>query len=648
MMSSVKRKLGVLGASLAVLATTTALAGVPYPTPQTPAPVDRGLLRDIEANKPITVTIVLKLRDLAGAEALMQRQVTETDPQFHKFLTPAQFVERFGPTAATVERVSSSLTRLGLSVRRATSTTLSVTGTPVELERAFKVNLHQFEVPAVGKSPSYVYRAPLERPTMPAEIASLVHPVLGLDTRPAFRPHLKQASGPLRPAKAVLKKPASGTAPPDEPGFWTVTDFADYYDVTPLYTANITGVGRTIGIVTFASFTESDAYTYWSNAGLTVSQNRISVSNVDGGSGAPSDLSGSDETTLDVEQSGGISSGASIIVYEAPNTNQAFVDAFAAAIDDNKADTISVSWGDWEWYNTLANSPVTDPGSGKTVGILTACHELFVQAGVQGESMFAAAGDAGAYDANDQAAPPDFSLALSVDYPASDSAITAAGGTTVPATLDFTVPNQPDVTVTIPTERVWGWDYLVPLCTALGYDPVNCGILPVGGGGGVSIHFAVPSYQVGETGLKLTHVDQVLLDEDTVPPTTVLVLPAAFAGRNVPDVSLNADPETGYVLTYTSDQSGFGNYAQYGGTSFVAPQLNGVTSLLSNKAGSRLGLINKKLYNQSRKATGYGGSAPPLRAIDAGNNDFYKGTSGYNPAAGVGAIDVANLAAVTK
>ena len=67
------------------------------------------------------------------------------------------------------------------------------------------------------------------------------------------------------------------------------------------------------------------------------------------------------------------------------------------------------------------------------------------------------------------------------------------------------------------------------------------------------------------------------------PPTVLFTFPAHFAGRNVPDVSFNADPETGYVVDYTSSVTGFGQ-EHLGGTSFVAPQLNGVTALLGQKA----------------------------------------------------------------
>jgi subtilase family serine protease len=113
---------------------------------------------------------------------------------------------------------------------------------------------------------------------------------------------------------------------------------------------------------------------------------------------------------------------------------------------------------------------------------------------------------------------------------------------------------------------------------------------------------------------------------------------------------MNADPYTGYVIGYTSSASGssYGLYNEYGGTSFVAPELNGVTQLLAQNAGGRLGLLNETLYALSKTATGYSGKSAPLRAIKAGNNDYYLGRKGYSPAAGVGTLNVANLAVATS
>jgi subtilase family serine protease len=633
-----------LAAIILALTAGSALAGVPYPTRQSPAPLDRGVLDAEAAATPITVTVALKLHDLPGAEKMLRRVSTRGDALYRHYLTPAQFAAKFGPTDADVESVRSYFSHLGLTVERDSTTTLHVTGLPARFESAFQVSLHQFEVPASASTPAYSYRAPMQKPAMPSAIAGVALNVFGLDTRPMFHPNIQRAASTKLPP-ATGHMPVGATTPPDPVGEWTVTDFADYYNVTPLYSASIEGKGQTVGIITLASFTPSDAFTYWKSLKLKVSKTRITEVEVDGGSGAPSDESGSDETTLDVEQSGGLAPSAAVIVYEAPNTSQGYVDAFAKSVDANKADALSTSWGEWEYYDNLANSPVTNPTGGKTTSALAATHQVLVQAGTQGESMFAAAGDSGAYDVNREQAPPDFSLALTVDYPASDPAITAAGGTTLPATLYF---DSGFFEVTIPAERAWGWDYLVDLCTDIGYDPIECGILPVGGGGGVSVANKVPSYQSGVAGVQKSQPDQALLDEDTVPPTTIYALPAAYAGRNVPDLAMNADPYTGYELGYTSSSTGsYAVYTNYGGTSFVAPQLCGVTQLLDENAGARLGFLNTVVYALAAK-NGYTGSKPALRAISAGTNEFYSGSSGYNPAAGLGSINVANLAAATK
>jgi subtilase family serine protease len=317
------------------------------------------------------------------------------------------------------------------------------------------------------------------------------------------------------------------------------------------------------------------------------------------------------------------------------------------AVESNKADSISVSWGEWEWYDNLANAPVKDPYTGETVSSLRAFHEVFLQAALQGQSMFAAAGDAGAYDANDGATPPDYSLALSVDNPASDPYITAAGGTTLAGKQSFTVPKG-TLTIDIPHERVWSWDYLVPLCQDLGFDPINCGIFPVGGGGGVSFEFALPFYQRGVSGIQRTQPDQSFIDEDTVPPTTVLDIPAHYAGRNVPDISFNADPDTGYVIYYTSDKTGFGLETFVGGTSFVGPQLNGVIGLIGQYVHTRVGLLNVPMYELQKASGAYKGKEAPFHAIEYGNNDFYVGRDGYSPAVGIGTMDVTNFAEALK
>ena len=625
--------LGILGAS-------TALAGTASKA------VDAGALSGAQASQSISVTIALKLSDLAGAESLMQRLATRGDPMYGKFLSPAQVDAQFGPNESDVARVIAALNALGLAVERTTSTTLTATGKTATLEQAFHTSLHQFVMPATARHPEFTFRAAKTAPVVPASIASAVRGVIGLNNNPVFSPHLKFAPASLG-GSPVIRNPGSTSGVDTESGELTVKDFATLYDVNPLYAKGVTGKGRTVGIVTLANFTPSDVFAYWSSLDLKVNANRLTVINIDGGPGKPSDASGSDETTLDVEQSGGIAPGANIIVYQSPNTDQGFLDAFARAVHDNKADSFSTSWGEWEFFDSTAGGDqVTDEFSHETVSSLQALHEVLVVAALQGQTAFAAAGDCGAYDVFDEVAA-NFSTPLSVDNPASDSAIVAAGGTTLPGVQEFGLPGGSTISIDVPAERVWGWDYLLPLCNALGEDPITCGIFPVGGGGGISVFFPLPLYQLGIFGTQLSQPNQAFVDNSTSPPTDDFDLPAHFFGRNVPDVSFNADPETGYSLFYTSNRHGFEVETFGGGTSFVSPQLNGVTALLSQNAGHRLGLLNVELYNAARLGLTQGRHAV-INTISTGDNWFFKARNGYSPAVGLGTIDVFKLSEVTR
>jgi subtilase family serine protease len=192
---------------------------------------------------------------------------------------------------------------------------------------------------------------------------------------------------------------------------------------------------------------------------------------------------------------------------------------------------------------------------------------------------------------------------------------------------------------------VWGWDYLTGLCKTLGFDPISCGVFPGGGGGGVSVFFLAPSYQSGLPGIQLSQPAQNLYLQ---PFGLLYPLPALFAGRNVPDISLNADPDSGYVIYYTSDKTGFGEQFFFGGTSFVAPQLAGITALFAQDVNKRIGSLNPTLYGLAASGQAYGGSKAPLNQVTSGDNWFYAGSKGYNPGSGLGTIDVANLAAILR
>jgi kumamolisin len=618
----------------------------------TPNAIDRGPLDARTATTPISITIALKLPHLEEAEKLLEALYKPGDPQFHQFLTAEEFVTRFAPTDADVAKVIAALAKYGLKTEKTTATTLKVTGLPSAFERTFQVSLHSFEVAAHGSVAGYTYRAATGPATIPAEISAAVSAAVGFDTSPAIQAQYKLPPPVIKTPTATASSSGSGLS--DPLGLLTVTDFAKYYDAEPLYKQGITGAGRTIGVMTFAAFTPSDAFAYWAAVGLSVNPNRIQIVNVDGGPGAPSDASGSLETTLDVEQAGGIAPGANIIVYQGSNFFVDLVNVFAAAIDANKADSLGMSWGVWEWLCNLENYPAPDPITGKTVAATQAIHELLLRAAIQGQTVYASSGDGGAYEAQynfgcDAPYSPSVanscSLALDVGYPASDPYITAAGGTTLPVLLEFcenAACTPPYFDVTIKHESVWGWDYLTSFCQqVLGLSPEACGIFPVGSGGGVSVTFPLPLYQFGVFGTQFSQPNQAFYLQ---PDGLLYALPSFYPGRNVPDVSFNADPETGYVVYYTSSVSGFAKISSVGGTSVVDQQLNGVTALLDQLLNKRIGFLNPSLYGLVQSGRAYFGPNAPLNAIAHGDNWFYHGSNGYNPGAGTGTMYVANFA----
>jgi subtilase family serine protease len=613
-----------------------------------PEVIDLGSAQYVAGQAQVSVTVALKLRNTDQIESLLQATYTPGGPGYRKFLTSQEFAAKFGPTAETIARVSQHFQKAGLHVEQLTGTHLSVSGSASAIQAEFGVQLHAYAVAPTAAAAGYTFRAPAGTPQIASAIADAVQSVDGLDTRPHFRPHLLR-SAEHGNGKLVGVPAAAAPGSANAPGSLTVTDFASHYDVNPVYHSGVTGKGVTIGIVTLASFTPSDAYAYWQALGLNVSSSRIREVQVDGGSGPVSDVGGSLETTLDVEQSGGLSPGSKIVVYEAPNTNQGFIDVFAKAIDSNTADTISCSWGEWEFFDLASQGNiVTDPVTGRTTSTLKAVNDLFAQAALQGQSMYVAAGDAGAYDDTDFFTPPSWpvpkgSVVLSVDDPAVQQWVTAMGGTTLPGKQTYAITSKKNLTIDIPTEQAWGWDYLNPLCTALGFNPLTCGTYPGGGGGGVSSYVPLPIYQFGVPGIQTTAFGQTQLDYSQTPPAFVVTLPGGYSGRNVPDLSLNSDPQTGYQVYYTDDQGAFGIQTGWGGTSFAAPQFNGVTALFDQAVGRRVGLLNFALYDLVRFGNPYRGSEAPLRDVTNGDNWHYSAHGGYDQASGLGVPDVANL-----
>ena len=563
------------------------------------------------------ITVTLAVRNQAGLDAFVASVADPKSANFRKFITPAQFAASYGQDPAAVAQVVSYLQSQGFTITTVHPNGLLVSakGTNAQVAAAFGVIIHAYSL--LGTS----YQAPAAKPVIPTALAGIATAITGLSTKASLRTHTAAIPNTGSLMGDVNTSAVVSPSPTGVPGSYSVIDLAAKYNVNPLYAKGLTGAGKTIGIATLANYQQSDVYTYWNALGLPVDPARITDVLVDGGTGS----NGADETTLDVEQAGGIAPGAKIRVYEAPNTNSGFIDLFAQAIDENLVDVLSVSWG--------------GPEIGNDGPTLAAFHAIFEQAAAQGIPVIAAAGDAGAFDINRGYTYPQCTTLLSVDFPAADPGVLAAGGTTLPNTVQH--KHGP---VTVTTERAWGWDYLKDYIVGnYGSDLYYSSYYTVGGGGGVSVDFALPLYQSGLTGVAKSASAQSLLCDPAFLGATgtqyidLIDMPAGVAGRNLPDVSLNADPYSGYLLYFNGSWSTGG-----GGTSFVAPQLNGILTLITSGLPGRVGPINPQLY-AAFKAQGYSAGSP-FKAITSGDNEYYKSKATYNPGSGLGSLDVNALA----
>ena len=628
------------------------------------------------------VSIVLRPRHLAE---LKQRAGAGYYRRGH-FLSVSQFTARYGQPRSVIRKFVAYLHGTGVKVRvYRDRLNIAIQGSAAQINAIFGVKLKDYRVPATrarnGRAavPAQVVHGTNQNASLPPKLAKVTLAVFGLTSY-----HGAFASKAIKARHVTTRPRATGDQGPPA-GQLTPADFLRLYHGKTLQKAGHGGAGQTIGIVTFATLPVADAYSFWHQLGIPVSPNRISLRNIDGGSGPVSVDLGSDETALDVEQSGGIANRAKIIVYQAANTEAAASDAYFTAVSDNKADSISTSWGDSETFYQAMIGLGKEP---KTY--FDAVDVPLLEAAAQGQANFSSSGDQGAYDASIDVG----SSNLAVDYVQSSAYTTSAGGTTLSAAQYpqvYAMPNGKTLTIKIPRERAWGWDYFFPTWQV--WNTINGTNLTeqqfaieqsiAGGGGGVSAVNGMPAYQKQFPGIRkysavenLTPIDPTTAFPDFGFPELPFALPstwklhpspATVSGtvgnhRLTPDVSTNADPQTGYAVYSKIFGPVYGaNWEQFGGTSFVSPQLNGVSALIQGQAGGRVGLWNPSIYRFGRSphspfrplnAQGSIGQTTvkhtaggPVYTVPGNNNLYWSGRPGtrYNMGSGLGIPNLTKL-----
>lgn len=603
------------------------------------------------SNTPEQVSFVLDEQNKSQLESMVERGVSSD-------LSVGQFAQTYGQSTSNIKELQSYLAGFGITTTvYPDDVDVSASGTAGEFDAALSTQQDQYGVPSFPGHdgswgvPAQTVHGTTTAPELPSQLAQFVLAILGLSNYSSFVSQAQHLNTSVTsPVKGSSNECLALTGLPDACN--TPANFESNYGLSQVE-RQANGSGQTIGIVTFAALDPGAPQYFWSTVlGLPSTGRSVTVDNIDGGPGAPSDASGSGETDLDVEQSGGVAPGANVVVYQAPNTDPGFADAFFTAASQNTAGSVSCSWGESETFLAAAVA-----SGAETSAYQAAIDEAYLELAAQGQATFVAAGDAGAYEASADLGTTN----LSVGTPADSPYVTSAGGTTLPWSGQLTnATGTVSANVRVTQQRAWGWDYLwQPIATVLGISLTAAAEGDVaGGGGGFSTIEPTPSYQQGVSGTQsysaveyLTPTSYENLDGINEPTAwnfnaTPNVSRGSGSGRAVPDLSADADPFSGYLL-YEPSFAGVGEpelQGGWGGTSFVAPQLNGSTAVIDSYVGHRVGFWNPSIYSFATSP-----DSPFTTLSQAGtsnDNLFFTGNPGdvYNEATGLGVPNLSQLA----
>jgi len=450
----------------------------------------------LPATQHLNLAIMLPLRNQPELTRLLDSLYDPTSPDYHQFLTVAQFTEQFGPTEQDYEAVVNFAKANGLTVTDTPSNRLlvDVNGSVAQIQKTFHVQMKVYLHPTESRT----FYSPDREPSI--DLSVPVSHIAGLNNFSIPRPMLKKGT--------VAQQMVHGNVGSGPGGTYLGSDMrAAYYGGTAL-----TGSGQAVGLVEFDGYNMSDVTATFDGHSYTVPINNVLIDGASAGS------DGNDgEQVLDIVQAIAMAPGLSQLrVYIAPITTSigvGDVDMFNKMATENITKQISCSWG-WSPADAAANDPI------------------FQEFAAQGQNLFVASGDAGAYTGSN---------ATDSSYPAEDPYVVAVGGTDL-TTNGAGGPWQ--------SETAWADS----------------------SGGPSDDGFAIPSWQVG------------VADTGNGASTTK---------RNIPDVAAEGNFDN-YLCSQGTCQGGWGGTSfaapRWAGFLALVNQQNVANT------GSTLGFINPAIY----------------------------------------------------
>ena len=575
---------------------------------RTKASTDLGQAPSDRRMEGITLFFSRTAAQQTALDQLLVAQQTPGSPQYHRWLTPRQFGQQFGLSATDLAKVQSWLSAQGLTASYVapSNSLITVGGTVAQVQQAFGTSIHSL------LSHGEQHIGNVSDPILPAAIANVVSGIGGLNDFKLIS-HARSRVVPASQATAAFTSGQTGSH------YLAPGDFQTIYDSKPLLAGAVNGTGATIAVMGQTDISLPEVAAFRAAAGLPAQvPTIIAATTADPGS----QVSDIPEAQLDVEWAGASAPNAQIVFVNSSSvTASGAFTSLQFAITEDVAPILSISYGNCE--------PALD------AAFVASFSALFQQGNAQGQTIIAPGGDAGATDcdANSVSAAD----GLAVDFPASSPYATAVGGTMF---NDTASPNSYWQSATGTTDQV---------TSALGYIPeavwneYSSFSSLAAGGGGASVYFTKPVWQVG----------------NGVP---------SDLSRDVPDIALNAGanhdgylycvPVISGVTTLPSCSSGFrdssGGLTVVGGTSAGVPSFSSILALVEQKIGATAGLgnINGILY-------GLGGTSA-YHDVTTGNNNSpcisgapdcqtantigFTAAAGYDLATGWGSVDANNLA----
>lgn len=586
------------------------LAGNTHPFTRTS--LDQGA---VAGSEPMNRMLLLLQRS-PGQEAqlrqLLDEQQDKSSPNYHKWLTPADFGRQFGVSDADLQAVTDWLASQGFSGIKVTAGRMLIefTGNAQQVRNAFQTDIHQY------LRDEKTYSANASDPQIPAALSPVIAGVVSLNNFP--RKSFLHRLGTFQKSLATGETKPLFTFPGCQAGNCYAVgppDFATIYNTAPLLQGSpaLDGTGITIAVVGETNIDVQDVSDFRTIFGLP--QN-FTAQNIILNGPDPGINDSETESDLDVQWSGAVAPGAKIdFVTSQPTETTAGIDLSAIYIvDNNLAPIMSESFGQCEQALGTAGNQFYNA--------------LWEQAAAQGITVILSSGDGGSAGCDDFNSQQTATRGLAVSGFASTPFNIAVGGTDFDQVARFSTFWSSTPTTTTPPVPSSALSYIPEIpwndsCARNGITSCGSGSLLdiVAASGGASTIYSKPSFQLGVSGMPNDN------------------------HRDLPDVSLFASNgfNGSFYIVCQRDLTGASScnlnsfqftFQGIGGTSASAPAFAGIMALVNQKTGQRQGNANYTLYSLAKlSGASCNSNGTTLPAATCTFNDVTKGNNAV-PCAG--------------